>query len=184
MRLPIFWKILNTALEHRLLTVTCVNNDQIPFLGYVSRYILSKFDQKGFEKDTCPFHRQTRPGVTRDPIRCPKGKLKPAKKQRLSTEYPVASPTNSSAPPTLPDERELDRESGEQQHSKFRPEIEAHQDFTKRLLAGIFYADDPMGKYLRDKEGIVFADASCFASRNLWLQVTKLFILFSLHKTN
>ena len=71
----------------------------------------------------------------------------------------MASPTNSSTPPTPPDERELDRESGEKQHSKFRPEIEAHQDFTKRLLAGIFYADDPMGKYLRDKEGIVFADA-------------------------
>ena len=69
----------------------------------------------------------------------------------------MASPTDS-APPTPPDERELDRESGEQQHSKLWPEYQAHHDCTKRLLAGIFYADDPMGKYLRDKEGIVFAE--------------------------
>ena len=94
----------------------------------------------------------------------------------------MASPTNS-APPTPPDERELDLESGEQQRSKLRPEYQAHHDITKRLLSGIFYAEDPMGKYLRDKEGIVFDDPP-LCLETVMTQVSTLFYLFSLHETN
>ena len=99
-------------------------------------------------------HSTARPGLGSP---TPEALGTPCKKQRLSTEFPVASPTNSSTPPTPPDETELDRESGEKQHSKLRPEFEAGRDLATRILAGIFYADDPMGEYMRDKEGIIFS---------------------------